>query len=183
MDGRRSAALVWAVAALTYLAAVVHRTALGVAGVEAIDRFSLGATGLAMFGVLQLGVYAGLQIPAGRLLDRYGPRTLVVTGSAVMAVGQGVLAVAWDLPSALAARALIGAGDAAIFISACRLIADWFPPRRAPVMVQVTGLVGQSGQIVSALVVMPALHAFGWGATFGMLAAAGAAGESCEPQL
>lgn len=173
MHRERRAGTVWAVAAVAYLVAVVHRTALGVAGVEAIDRFALGATGLAVFSVLQLAVYAGLQIPAGRLLDRFGARALIVTGSGVMAVGQGLLAVADDVPTALVARALIGGGDAAIFISACRLIAQWFPARRVPVMVQVTGLVGQSGQVVSALVVMPVLHAVGWGPTFGLLAAVG----------
>jgi len=175
MRSRRSAAAVWAVAAGAYLVAVVHRTALGVAGVEAIDRFTLSATGLAMFSVLQLGVYAALQIPAGRALDRFGTRALITTGTAVMAVGQGVLALADDVPAALAARVLIGAGDAGIFISACRLIAEWFPPRRVPVMVQVTGLVGQSGQIVSAVVVAWVLHARGWGVTFGSLAVVGAA--------
>jgi MFS family permease len=174
MRGRRSPTAVWAVAALAYLVAVVHRTALGVAGVDAIDRFGLSATGLAMFSVLQLGVYAALQIPAGRALDRFGARTLVTAGSAVMAVGQGLLAVAADVPLALTARALIGAGDAAIFISACRLIAEWFPARRVPVMVQVTGLVGQSGQIVSAVAVAWVLHAQGWGPTFGVLAGVGA---------
>lgn len=173
MRPERRASVVWAVAAVAYLMAVVHRTALGVAGVEAIERFSLGATGLATFSVLQLGVYAALQIPAGRLLDRFGARALIVTGSGVMAVGQGLLGVADDVPTALVARALIGGGDAAIFISACRLIAQVFPARRVPVMVQVTGLVGQSGQVVSALVVLPLLHATGWGPTFGVLAAAG----------
>lgn len=174
MRAGRDAYAVWTVAALTYLVAVVHRTALGVAGVEAIDRFALGPTGLAMFSVLQLAMYAVLQIPAGRLLDRFGVRALMVTGSAVMAVGQGVLAVADDVPTALVARALIGGGDAAIFISACRLIAQRFPARHVPVMVQVTGLVGQSGQIVSAVAVAALLHVRGWTPTFGTLAAVGA---------
>ena len=175
MQVRRSATTVWSVAAVVYLVAVVHRTALGVAGVEAIDRFALGATGLAMFSVLQLGVYAALQIPAGQALDRFGARALITTGSVVMALGQGLLALAEDVPTALVARALIGGGDAAIFISACRLIAQWFPPRRVPVMVQVTGLVGMTGQIVSALGVAWVLHAHGWGTTFGTLALVGVA--------
>jgi len=175
MRGLRSPTAVWAVAAATYLVAVVHRTALGVAGVEAIDRFDLGATGLAMLSVLQLTVYAALQIPAGQLLDRFGARVLIATGSGVMAVGQGVLALADDLPTALVARVLLGAGDAAVFISACRLIAERFPERRVPVMVQVTGLVGQSGQIVSALAVAWVLHTRGWAVTFGGLALVGAA--------
>lgn len=174
MTGRRGPALVWTAAVLAYLAAVVHRTALGVAGVDAIERFGLSATGLASFSVVQLTVYAVLQIPAGQLLDRVGARTLVAGGSLVMAVGQALLAWADDVPTAIVARVLVGAGDAGIFISACRLVAEWFPPRRVPVLVQLTGMIGQAGQIVSALAVAFVLHRAGWEATFGALAAVGA---------
>ncbi|QCB94477.1 MFS transporter [Cellulomonas shaoxiangyii] len=170
---RRGAVVVYTAAALAYLVAVVHRTALGVAGVDAIERFGLSATGLAAFSVVQLAVYAALQIPAGQLLDRFGARALVAGGSLVMAVGQALLAWADDVPTAIVARVLIGAGDAGIFISACRLVAEWFPPRRVPVLVQLTGLIGQSGQLVSAVAVAWLLHARGWGVTFGVLAALG----------
>jgi len=170
----RRAAVVFTAAVVAYFVAVVHRTAMGVAGVEAVDRFGLSATGLSMFAVVQLVLYAGMQIPAGRLLDRFGPRAVITVGSLVMAVGQLVLAVADSTPTALVARVLLGAGDAGIFISAVRLIAEWFPPRRAPVMVQVTGLIGQSGQLASAIPVAWVLHHQGWGATFGVLAVTGA---------
>lgn len=169
----RTATVVLVAAVTAYFVAVVHRTALGVAGVEAIDRFDLSATGLAMFSVTQLTVYAAMQIPAGRLLDRFGVRAMIVTGSLVMACGQLVLALAADVPAALTARVLIGGGDAAIFISVCRLVAEWFPPRRVPVLVQTTGLIGQAGQIASAIPVAWLLHRQGWTTTFGTLAALG----------
>ncbi|HVL63488.1 MAG TPA: MFS transporter [Microbacterium sp.] len=171
--GWRTPAIVYGAAATAYVVAVTHRTALGVAGIEATRRFGLSATGLAAFSVVQLSVYAAMQIPAGRLLDRFGPRALIATGSLVMASGQLVLALAHDVPTALLARVLIGAGDAGIFISALRVVADWFPPRRVPVMVQVTGIIGQSGQLVAAIPVAFLLHAHGWTATFGTLAVAG----------
>jgi len=171
--GWRTPSIVYGAAAAAYFVAVTHRTALGVAGIEATHRFGLSATGLAAFSVVQLTVYAAMQIPAGRLLDRFGPRALIATGSLVMASGQLVLALAHDVPTALLARVLIGAGDAGIFISALRVVADWFPPRRIPVMVQVTGIIGQSGQLASAIPVALLLHRQGWTATFGTLAAAG----------
>ena len=169
----RTAMGVWTCAVLAYFVGVTHRTALGVAGVEAIDRFSLSATGLAALSVTQLAVYAVMQIPAGRLLDRFGPRAVITVGSLVMAAGQLVLSLADSVPTALAARVLIGAGDAGLFISAIRLVTEWFPVRRVPVMVQVTGLIGQSGQLASAIPVAWLLHAQGWGTTFGTLAVTG----------
>ena len=168
------AVVVYVAAVTAYFVAVLHRSALGVAGVEAIERFGLSATALSMFSVVQLAVYAGMQLPAGRLLDRFGARAVIGVGSAVMAVGQLVLAFADDVPVALLARVLIGAGDAGIFISAVQLIAQWFPARRVPVLVQVTGLIGQSGQLASAIPLAWLLHREGWTPAFGVLAGVGA---------
>lgn len=169
----RVAWLVFAAGVFVYFTAVVHRTALGVAGVEAVDRFGIEATGLAMFTVLQLTAYALMQVPAGHLLDRWGPRTVMVVGSLVMASGQLLLALTDHVELALLARILIGAGDAPIFVSASRLVAAWFPPRRVPILVQVTGLIGQAGQLATAVPVAFLLHARGWSATFATLAALG----------
>lgn len=158
---------------LIYFVAVAHRTSLGVAGVEALDRFGTEAMGLSVLAVVQLAMYALMQIPAGHLLDRFGPGTVMAVGSLIMAAGQAAMAVTDSLAVAIAARLLVGAGDAPIFISATRLAAAWFPPRRAPVMVQITGVVGQLGQFATAVPVAWVLHGYGWSPAFGMLAGVG----------
>lgn len=167
------ARLVFAAAAFAYLVAVMHRTALGVAGVEALDRFEVGATALAVLSIAQIATYAALQVPAGRMLDKFGPRAVMVTGLLLMAAGQALMALSHDYEVALLARVLIGAGDAPIFITASRLVADWFPPRRAPIMVQLTAQVGQLGQLATAIPVAWLLTAQGWSPTFLTLAAVG----------
>jgi len=90
-----------------------------------------------------------------------------------MAGGQALMAVNHDYKIALLARVLIGAGDAPIFITASRLVAHWFPPRRAPMMVQLTAQVGQLGQLTTAIPVAWLLHTQGWSPTFLTLAVAG----------
>ncbi|SEJ37599.1 MFS transporter [Demequina mangrovi] len=167
----RLAWIVYGAGLLAYFVAIVNRTVLGVAGVEAISRFSLEATGLAVLSVTQVAAYAGLQIPAGRLLDRFGARTVMTSGLLVMALGQVMLGFTHSFEVAVLARVLIGAGDAPIFIGANRLIALWFPPRRVPMLVQVTGLVGQAGQLATAVPVAALLHAAGWSLTFAVVAA------------
>ena len=64
--------VVWSVALVAYLVGVMHRTSFGVAGLDAAHRFSATPAALSGFVVLQLLVYAGLQIPVGLLLDRFG---------------------------------------------------------------------------------------------------------------
>ncbi|WP_062521556.1 MFS transporter [Demequina silvatica] len=155
-----------------YFVAIVNRTALGVAGVDALDRFGIQAGWLSILAIAQVATYAALQLPAGALLDRWGARRLMIGGALLMTVGTVLLGVTTSLPVAILARVLIGAGDAPIFISACRLIPLWFPARRVPVLVQVTGLVGQAGQLATSIPVAWLLRDLGWSATFGVLAAA-----------
>lgn len=171
---RRSAVLVYAVALTAYVAAVFHRSSLGVTGVDAADRFHINASALAIFSVAQLAVYAAMQVPVGVLLDRFGSRRLLLTGGALMVAGQLCFAVATDVRLAVAARVLVGLGDAMTFISVLRIVAFWFPGRRNPLLVQLTGTVGQLGAVLGAVPLVALLHHAGWTPAFLTAAALGA---------
>jgi sugar phosphate permease len=164
---------VWAVGLTAYVVAVFSRSSLGVAGVEAQERFGAGASAISLFVVLQLVVYAGLQVPVGVALDRLGSRRTVLLGALTIAAGQTVLAVADDVPTAVLARVLVGAGDAMTFISVLRIVSLWFPGRRVPVITQLTGILGQVGQVIAAYPLVRVLDVFSWGTTFVGAAAVG----------
>jgi MFS family permease len=165
--------VVWGVGLLAYAVAVFHRSSLGVAGVEAQERFSAGASAVSLFLVLQLAVYAGLQVPVGVVLDRVGSRAMILAGAVTMAGGQLVLALATDVPTAIAARVLVGAGDAMTFISVLRLVSLWFPGRSVALVTQLTGILGQVGSVVAAYPLVALLHGTSWRATFLGAAATG----------
>ena len=163
----------WGLGVFAYTVAVFHRASLGVAGLDAQQRFGISAGVLSLFGVVQLAVYAGMQVPVGVVLDRVGSRRMIVAGAVFMAGGQLLMATAASVPLGLAARVLVGAGDAMTFISVLRLVPAWFPARRAPLVTQLTGLLGQAGQIVAAVPLVAGLHAAGWTPMFGTAAAVG----------
>jgi len=173
MLGGARAWAVWAVGLSAYVVAVLHRTSLGVAGLDAQVRFDIGAGALASFAVLQLLVYAGLQVPVGLLLDRFGSMRLVVGGALAMAAGQALMAFSDGITGAVLARVLVGAGDAMTFISVLRIVPQWFPARRVPVVAQLTGLVGQLGQVLSAVPLAALLAGPGWSTAFVSASAAG----------
>jgi nitrate/nitrite transporter NarK len=164
---------VWSVGLTAYVVAVFSRASLGVAGVQAQERFETGASVLSLFVVLQLVVYAGLQVPVGLALDRFGSRRLLLAGALTIAVGQLTLALAGGVGTAVLARVLVGAGDAMTFISVLRVVSLWFPGRTVPVMTQLTGILGQAGQVLAAYPLVALLGAFTWGATFTGAAAVG----------
>lgn len=164
--GSRQMWFVWGAGVFIYIAAVMQRTSFGIAGIDAARHFGAPAGVIGSFVVLQLIVYAGLQIPVGVLIDRFGSRALLITGSGLLFLGQFALAFAESVPSGIVARILVGAGDATIFASVLRIIPSWFPPTRAPLMTQLTGMLGQFGQVASAVPFAWTLDRFGWRPAF-----------------
>jgi len=165
--------IVWATGLLAYIVAVLDRTTLGVSGLEAADRFGAGPAVLSTFVVLQVIVYAGAQVPAGLLLDRFGSKVLIIAGAALMASGQVGLAFTESLPLAIGARAVVGLGDAVTFISVLRLVPHWFTPRQVPLVTQLTGICGQLGQVLSAVPFIAVLTGSGWTTAYTSVAAMG----------
>ncbi|ALC22006.1 nitrate/nitrite transporter [Streptomyces pristinaespiralis] len=171
--GGRRAAAVWGIGVAVYFVAVIFRTSLGVAGLDAADRFDVGASALSTFSILQLLVYAGMQIPVGLMVDRLGTKKVLTIGVVLFTVGQLGFALSPSYETALASRALLGCGDAMTFISVLRLGSRWFPARRGPLIGQVAALFGMAGNLVSTLVIARMLHGMGWTATFVGSAACG----------
>ena len=64
LGGRRAWAI-WTAAVAVYVLAVFHRTSLGVAGIMAAERFGISSSQLATFAMVQLLVYAAMQVPVG----------------------------------------------------------------------------------------------------------------------
>ncbi len=128
---------------------------------------------LSTFAVVQLAVYAAGQIPAGLVLDRVGSRAMIAGGAAMITAGHVLMATAETVPLALVARILVGLGDAATLISVLRLLPLWFPSPRVPLMTQLTGILGQLGQIVSAVPFLGLMLVGGWTAAYLALAGTG----------
>ncbi|MDT0323188.1 MFS transporter [Streptomyces millisiae] len=166
---RRSYAI-WAVGVLAYAFSIMQRTTLGVSGLEAAEHFAVSPTQLSTFVFVQVIVYVSMQIPAGLLVDRWGARVTVCLSGTVAAAGQFLLAFAGDLTTAILARVVVGMGDGLMFVSVLALLPRWFPAHRVPLVTQLTTILGQLGQILSALPFLALLRAAGWSTAFGSAA-------------
>ncbi|WP_329582042.1 MFS transporter [Kitasatospora sp. NBC_01250] len=164
--GGRAAWLAWGIGVSCYVLAVIHRTSLGVAGLDAAHRFGVDASTLATFSILQVLVYAAMQVPVGLLIDRFGPRRVLLLGTVLLSAGQLAFALSSAFGPALVSRAVIGCGDAMTFISVLRVAARWFPAAKNPLVVQLTGLAGMGGNLVSTVVLAQTLHTEGWTVSF-----------------
>jgi len=158
--------LIWSAAVMVYVLAVFHRTTFGVAGLEAAERFGVGAAALSTFTVLQIAVYAAMQIPTGVLVDRFGPRAVLTAALIFLGSGQMLIAVADQYWQGLLARGVLGVGDSLTFIAVLRIAASHFPARRYTLVAALTGALGFVGNLAATMPLTLALAGFGWLPTF-----------------
>lgn len=162
----RGAVGIWLVGLSLYVLAVFHRSSLAVAGLVASERFDISAAQLSTFAMLQLLVYAGLQIPVGLALDRFGPRRLLTIGTIILVLAQAAFAFAETYWVAVVARVFVGMGDALTFVCVLRLVNTWFDSRRIPLVTQLTGVIGQAGAILAAVPMTWGFRELGWTRTY-----------------
>lgn len=162
----RRAWWIWSVAVVAYLAAVFHRGSLGVAGTQALDRFEVGPAALSAFTVLQVGIYAAMQIPTGLLVDRFGPRRVITTAVLLLGFGQVLFALSGSYAMGLFARGVLGLGDALLWVSILRLVATLFSARRYALVATISSALGAIGGVAATFPLAAALGALGWTTTF-----------------
>jgi nitrate/nitrite transporter NarK len=111
-------------------------------------------------------VYACMQIPAGYLVDRFGPKRLFLIG----AIGTNVLGLVFassdSYPLMVFTQAASGFFRSLLFAPGLVLIASWFPPdRRATAMgLYISG--GFSSNIVLNLIGPAMANTYGWQVPF-----------------
>ncbi|MBI4312772.1 MAG: MFS transporter [Chloroflexi bacterium] len=117
--------------------------------------------------------YAAMQIPAGFLVDRFGPRKLFFAG----AVGTNLLAFLFGLVTAywmaLPIQVLAGAARALLFIPGLILVASWFPPARRATAMGLFTIGGFGGNVVLSLTGPALADAASWRAPFLLFSSAG----------
>ncbi|WP_037409337.1 MFS transporter [Candidatus Solirubrobacter pratensis] len=156
----------WALAAGFYVVAIFHRMSLGVASLDASHRFGVSTSTIAVLSIVQLGLYLTMQVPAGLLADRLGPRRSLALGLVTIGAGELLFAFSPSFGLAIAGRALVGAGDACMFLNVLRVAAHWLPPHRYALATALTGVCGSLGQLLTTAPLSAALGGLGWTPTF-----------------
>ncbi len=151
---------------LGYVASQFYRTANAAIAPELMRELSLSPQAMgAVTGVFFL-VFAAMQIPAGVLLDRFGPRRVMsalllsaVAGSLVFASADGAAGLGLG-------RALMGAGCATGLMGSMVVFARWFPQRHFATLAAVIFSVGGIGNLLATTPLAAASAAIGWRSVF-----------------
>lgn len=107
-----------------------------------------------------------LQIPAGILLDRYGPRRTIPFMLLAVVTGSLLFAGAPDAACLIGARICMGIGVAAIGMAAIVASTRWFPPAYFGTIVGVILGVSYVGHLASTVPMAMVSAAIGWRASY-----------------
>lgn len=106
----------------SYALALFQRTALTEVGPVLGHDLGLGTAELSAIGAAFFWVYLAMQLPAGLLVDAFGPRRIALTGGLLSVVGSVLFAWADSEASLLVARMVVSAGSSVAFVSLMRYI-------------------------------------------------------------
>lgn len=159
---RRRRLLLWGLLAAGFLFVNFHRTATAVLAETLARSFDTSAAELGFLHASFFWIYAALQLPAGLVVDRYGPRWVGGVGLAVMTAGVVWFASAGSLTAALAARALVGLGGSVMYVATLRFLASWYLPEEYATMTGLTIAAAGVGGILATTPLALAIEAAGW---------------------
>lgn len=162
--------LIFTLLTVCYGLASFFRTSPSTLAVDIMRDFSVGGGLMAVMSSAFFYPYAFMQIPAGILSDRWGPRNTICLFLLLGAAGALIFAGAHSVGMAALGRMLIGAGMAMVFVPALRVILYWFPPRLHALGTGLLLSLGTGGMLLATWPLMMLSQIMGWRGS--MLAAA-----------
>ena len=152
----------WLSCAVFFFYAWVLRVAPSVMVEELMRDFAVGAGVLGHLSAAYFYGYAGMQIPVGLMIDRFGPRRLTTIAAGTCALGCVLFAYATTLTTATAGRFLIGASAAFSLVSAMAIAGQWFKPNRFALLSGVAMAFGMMGGVFGQAPLRLAIEASDW---------------------
>ena len=161
----------WGLGALFFFYGFFQRFAPSVMTDPLQREFALDGAAVGNLSAFYFYAYAGMQVPIGLIVERFGPRRLLTFGALVCAAATAGFALAESAWLATLCRFLVGFGASFSFVCAITLAARWFPPQRFAQFVGLTMMAGMVGGLLAQGPLGLAVEAFGWRSS--LLATAG----------
>lgn len=159
----------WRVLALLFFSITINlldRQVLSVAAPVLRDTLGISATG---YGKIVFAFMLGMaltQLPAGMILDRWGPRRGLAAMCGWWSAANLLHAFARTVPQFAVFRFLLGMGECGNYSGGLKVIARWFPARERALAAGIFNSGSLAGPIIAVPLVTWLMLRFGWPAAF-----------------
>ncbi|WP_411345974.1 MFS transporter [Paenibacillus sp. WLX1005] len=141
----------WGIVSLLLLGAVINyldRSNLSVANTTIAQEFGLSSTQMGLLLSAFLWPYAIANLPAGWLVDRFGPRKMFTWASGLWSVATIISAFVNSYSLLYAMRMLLGVSESPFFTSALKSNERWFAKKERGLP---TSIINTGSQIANAI--------------------------------
>lgn len=163
---------IWFIAVLGHSVGLFHRAALGPMADQLMGDFGLTAAAFGSLGAVYYYVYAAMQLPSGTVADTLGPRKAITLALLVTTSGSVVMGLAPSFTVLYIGRFLVSFGASFAWLSALKVIMNWFRSREVATVTGLSGAINNSGQLIAATPLALLIIAVGWRMSFFTAAAA-----------
>ncbi len=127
-----------------------------------MSEFKIDGAQLGNLAATFFYAYLLMQIPAGLLVDRFGPRRMTTMAIAICGIGTLIFATSKILFIVEVGRFLSGFGAAFAAINCLKLTGNWFPAKRFAFMAGLMMTIGMLGAVSGQAPLSFLISIFGW---------------------
>ena len=139
------AILIFMLASLFLLYEMALQVLPSILSAPLMEELNIGPGTFGLMASLYFYSYTIMQVPAGLLLDRFGPRMLISFAVLICSIGILLFGVTSSVETAAFGRFLMGFGSAFAFIGVLTVAALWFHPRHFAFLVGIAQLLAALG--------------------------------------
>lgn len=155
-----------AVLAALYAVSQFLRNSIGVIANDLARELDLSATQTGLLSSAFFFTFAAVQIPIGILMDRYGPKRVMLATAVLTVAGTVLFALAPSASVLIAARALMGLGCSTFFMAPLVIYARRFPPERFAGLTSLQMGLANLGTLAATAPLAASAAVYGWRASF-----------------
>ncbi|MDV7219197.1 MFS transporter [Streptomyces prunicolor] len=173
---RTSIRIRWVLVALLVIGGVVNyldRATLSVANTTIVGEFGLNATEMGVLLAAFSWPYAIANLPAGYLVDRFGPKRMYAWAAGLWSLMTMVTAAAHSFGVLYAARVALGVAESPFFTASLKVNERWFNKDERALPISIVNTGSQIANAIAPPILTGLLLTVGWR---GMFVAVGALG-------
>ena len=154
--------VIWLLSALFMFYKYAIEVSPSVMTTHLMSEYHIDGTQLGNLAACYFYAYLIMQIPAGILVDRFGPRKVTTIAIAICALGTIIFSSSEELFVAQIGRFLTGLGAAFAALNCLKLTANWFPAHRFAFMAGLMMTLGMLGAVGGQAPLSAFINALGW---------------------
>jgi MFS family permease len=158
--------ITFAALGLLYTLSMFYRVSSGIIAPSLIADLHLSAEALGVLGGAFFYSFALFQVALGPLLDRVGPRIIILFCSLIGAGGSMLFALAQSFFVATLGRILMGLGMGAMLMSSLKVFTLYFPGKSFSTLAGLFVATGYAGSMLAASPLAYVAATSGWRITF-----------------